>query len=176
MNVEDQILNVTDSDSNGVDTAPLVNVPEQLGSVDILRIMELIPHRHPFLLIDRVEDIVSAALAVGLKNVTINEPFFQGHFPDNPVMPGVLIIEAMAQAAGMLAHLSAAAEGKAGELFYLVKVDKAKFNRTVIPGDQLLLEAVEKRLMRGLGQYECKAWVDGQRAASCEILCAAKKA
>jgi 3-hydroxyacyl-[acyl-carrier-protein] dehydratase len=145
---------------------------------DIARIMEFLPHRYPFLLIDRVlsMELESERKLTGLKNVTINEPFFQGHFPDNPVMPGVLIIEAMAQAAGMLAHLSAAAEGKEGGLFYLVKVDKAKFNRTVIPGDQLILEAVEKRVMRGLGQYECKAWVDGKRAASCEILCAAKKA
>jgi len=148
------------------------------GPAEAARIMEFLPHRFPFLLIDRVLslDLGSARKLTGLKNVTINEPFFQGHFPDNPVMPGVLIIEAMAQAAGMLAHLSAAAEGKAGELFYLVKVDKAKFNRTVIPGDQLMLEAVEKRVMRGLGQYECKAWVDGKRAASCELLCAAKKA
>ena len=144
--------------------------------IDIHKILKMLPHRYPFLLVDRVLGYEVDKSLTAIKNVSINEPFFQGHFPGQPVMPGVLIIEAMAQAAGMLAHLSAAAEGKAGELFYLVKVDKAKFNRTVIPGDQLLLEAVEKRLMRGLGQYECKAWVDGQRAASCEILCAAKKA
>ena len=147
------------------------------GPVEIARILEFLPHRYPFLLIDRILslEMEPQKRLTGLKNVTINEPFFQGHFPDNPVMPGVLIIEAMAQAAGMLAHLLAAEEGKAGELFYLVKVDKAKFNRMVVPGDQLMLEAVEKRLMRGLGQYECKAWVDGQRAASCEILCTVKK-
>ena len=91
-------------------------------------------------------------------------------------MPGVLMIEAMAQAAGMLAHLALEAEGKKGELYYLVKVDNARFNKIVVPGDQLLLDVVQKRLMRGMGKYDCKASVDGQRVASCEILCSGKKA
>ena len=97
---------------------------------------------------------------IGVKNVTINEPYFTGHFPDNPVMPGVLIIEAMAQAAGMLAHLDAEVEGVKGELYYLVKVDNARFNQVVVPGDQLILDAIQKRIMRRMGKYECKATVN----------------
>ena len=89
-------------------------------------------------------------------------------------MPGVLIIEAMAQAAGMLAHLAAEIAGKKGELYYLVKIDNARFSKVVVPGDQLLLEAIQKRIMRGMGQYECSATVDGVRVASCEILCAGR--
>ena len=147
------------------------------GPIEIAKIMEYIPHRYPFLLIDRVVsmEIEPEKRLTGIKNVTINEPYFQGHFPGNPVMPGVLMIEAMAQACGMLAHLAAETEGREGELFYLVKVDKAKFNRVVIPGDQVLLDVIQKRIMRGMGQYECRASVDGLRVASCEILCAGRK-
>ena len=147
------------------------------GPVETARIMEYLPHRYPFLLIDRVLtlELEPEKRLTGIKNVSINEPYFQGHFPGDPVMPGVLMIEAMAQAAGMLAHLALETEGKEGELFYLVKVDKAKFNRVVVPGDQLLLDVTQKRIMRGMGQYECRASVDGKRAASCELLCAGRK-
>ena len=147
------------------------------GPVETARIMEFLPHRYPFLLIDRVLslEMEPERRLTALKNVTINEPFFQGHFPTNPVMPGVLMIEAMAQASGMLAHLAAEAEGKEGELFYLVKVDRAKFNQVVVPGDQVLLDVIQKRIMRGMGQYECSASVEGRRVASCEILCAGRK-
>jgi 3-hydroxyacyl-[acyl-carrier-protein] dehydratase len=147
------------------------------GPVETARIMEFLPHRYPFLLIDRVLSLQMEPerRLTALKNVTINEPFFQGHFPRNPVMPGVLMIEAMAQASGMLAHLAAEAEGKEGELFYLVKVDRAKFNQVVVPGDQVLLDVIQKRIMRGMGQYECSASVEGRRVASCEILCAGRK-
>lgn len=147
------------------------------GPVETARIMEYLPHRYPFLLIDRVLslELEPEKRLTGIKNVTFNEPFFQGHFPGNPVMPGVLMIEAMAQAAGMLAHLAAETEGKKGELYYLVKVDKAKFSRIVVPGDQLLLDALQKRIMRGMGLYECSASVEGQPVASCEILCAGRK-
>jgi len=147
------------------------------GPVETARIMQFLPHRYPFLLIDRVLtlELKTIKRLTGLKNVTINEPFFQGHFPKNPVMPGVLMIEAMAQAAGMLAHLAAEVEGKEGQLFYLVKVDKAKFTRVVIPGDQLILDVSQRRIMRGMGQYDCSASVEGQRVASCEILCAGRK-
>ena len=139
--------------------------------------MEYLPHRYPFLLIDRVLslELDGEKRLTGIKNVTINEPFFQGHFPADPVMPGVLMIEAMAQAAGMLAHLAAETEGREGELFYLVKVDKAKFTKVVVPGDQLLLDVTQKRIMRGMGQYECSAFVEGKRVASCELLCAGRK-
>jgi 3-hydroxyacyl-[acyl-carrier-protein] dehydratase len=147
------------------------------GPVEAAKILEYLPHRYPFLLIDRVLslELEPEKRLTAIKNVTINEQFFQGHFPGEPVMPGVLMIEAMAQAAGMLAHLALETEGKEGQRFYLVKVDKAKFNRVVIPGDQLLLDVTQTRLMRGLGQYECRATVDGKRAASCQILCAGKK-
>lgn len=148
-----------------------------LGPVEAQQIMEYLPHRYPFLLIDRVISVELGEVkkAVAIKNVTMNEPFFTGHFPGNPVMPGVLIIEAMAQAAGMLAHLAAETEGEKGELYYLVKVDNARFNKVVLPGDQLRLEVIQKRIMRGMGQYSCEAWVDDKRVSSCEILCAGRK-
>ena len=145
--------------------------------VETAKILEYLPHRYPFLLIDRVLtlELEPEKRLTAIKNVTMNEPFFQGHFPGNPVMPGVLMIEAMAQAAGMLAHLAAETEGRKGELYYLVKVDKAKFNRIVIPGDQILIDVIQKRMMRRMGQYECSASVEGRRVASCEILCAGRK-
>lgn len=148
-----------------------------LGPVEAQQIMEYLPHRYPFLLIDRVLSVELGEVkkAVALKNVTLNEPFFTGHFPGNPVMPGVLIIEAMAQAAGMLAHLAAETEGRKGELYYLVKVDNARFNKVVVPGDQLILEVTQKRIMRGMGQYSCEAFVDDKRVSSCDILCAGRK-
>jgi 3-hydroxyacyl-[acyl-carrier-protein] dehydratase len=146
------------------------------GPVEAARIMEYLPHRYPFLLVDRVLsfEFEPENTLTAIKNVSINEPFFTGHFPGNPVMPGVLIIEAMAQAAGMLAHLAAESEGKKGKLYYLVKVDKAKFNKIVVPGDQLVLEVKQLRIFRGMGKYSCQASVDGRRAASCEILCAGR--
>ena len=111
-----------------------------------------------------------------LKNVTFNEPFFQGHFPGRPVMPGVLVIEAMAQAGGLLTQLSASKDNhKEGQLFYLVKVDNCRFNRMVVPGDQLDIEVKVKRLIRNMALYECVARVDGKDVASAEILCAEGK-
>jgi len=144
--------------------------------VEAVDIEKYLPHRYPFLLIDRVLSMViePEKKLVGVKNVTRNEHFFQGHFPGNPVMPGVLIVESMAQAAGMLANLDAELQGKTGDLYYLVKVDNARFSKTVVPGDQLILEVVQKRIIRRMGQYECLASVNGQRVASCELLCAAK--
>jgi 3-hydroxyacyl-[acyl-carrier-protein] dehydratase len=135
-----------------------------------------LPHRYPFLLLDRVlsMEIEPEKRIIGVKNVTANEPFFTGHFPGNPVMPGVLMIEAMAQAAGMLAHLAAEVDGEKGEVYYLVKVDNARFSQIVVPGDQLILEAIQKRIKRRMGWYECQATVDGKRVASCELLCAGK--
>jgi len=146
------------------------------GPVDAARIMNYLPHRYPFLLVDRVTFMAREPVKriTALKNVTINEPFFNGHFPGNPVMPGVLIVEAMAQAAGMLAHLDAEMDGGTGELYYLVKIDNARFNKVVGPGDQLVLNVVQKRIMRSMGQYECEASVDGKKVASCGLLCAAK--
>ena len=146
------------------------------GPVEAAEIETYLPHRYPFLLIDRVVhmELEPEKKLRAIKNVTINEPFFTGHFPGNPVMPGVLIIEAMAQSAGMLANLDASLQGKTGELYYLVKVDKAKFSKTVVPGDQLTLEVTQTRILRRMGFYSCEGYVDGQRVASCEILCAGK--
>ena len=137
-------------------------------------IKTLLPHRYPFLLVDRVisYSLEPEKILTAIKNVSVNEPFFPGHFPTDPVMPGVLILEAMAQACGILAHVALATSEEDGGLYYLVKIDKAKFNRKVIPGDQLVMDVTQKRLMRGMGLYECRASVDGQRTASCEILCA----
>ena len=139
-------------------------------------IEKYLPHRYPFLLIDRVLslELEPVKKVVGVKNVSVNEPYFTGHFPGNPVMPGVLIIESMAQAAGVMANKSAELEGREGELYYLVKVDNARFSKIVVPGDQLLLEVTQKRIIRRMGQYACQASVNGQRVASCDILCAGR--
>jgi 3-hydroxyacyl-[acyl-carrier-protein] dehydratase len=141
--------------------------------VDIEHIQRLLPHRYPFLLVDRVLEFTAGETIVAIKNVTSNEPFFQGHFPGHPVMPGVLIIEALAQASGLLIQLTAAA-GSCLEnpLFYLVKVDKARFNAPVVPGDQLRMEVRLKRMIRGMGIFEARALVDGEEVASCELMSA----
>ncbi|HEY6941886.1 3-hydroxyacyl-ACP dehydratase FabZ [Dokdonella sp.] len=136
------------------------------------QIAAMLPHRYPFLLLDRVLAFEHGTRVSALKNVTFNEPFFQGHFPGHPVMPGVLIIEAMAQAAGMLVKLSAQHNADVPSIFYLVKVDKARFNRTVVPGDQLRLEVEHKRRMRNMSQFWGRALVDGAVAAEAEMLCA----
>lgn len=138
---------------------------------DIGRILEMLPHRYPFLLVDRVLDFDPGKQLRAIKNVSVNEPFFQGHFPGNPVMPGVLIIEAMAQASGVLVQLSAS-QASVQPLYYLVKVDKARFSRPVVPGDQLVLEITQKRMLRRMGLFLGRALVDGVEVASAEILCA----
>lgn len=119
-------------------------VQASASTIDIHRIMEMIPHRYPFLLVDRVEEIVASESAVGVKNVTINEPFFQGHFPDRPVMPGVLIIEAMAQTAAVLVVDSLGKEAE-GKLVYFMTIENARFRRPVEPGDQLRLHCTKVR-------------------------------
>lgn len=148
----------------------------ELSSIDVKKIMAMLPHRYPFQLVDRVLSWQSEPVKklTAIKNVTINEPFFPGHFPTNPVMPGVLILEAMAQASGVLAFVSRSAEESAKGLYYLVKIDKARFSKTVSPGDQLVLEVIQKRMMRGMGLYECEALVDGKQVARAEILCAGR--
>lgn len=144
--------------------------------VEVDMIKEILPHRYPFLLVDRVIDwqLEPERRITAIKNVTINEPFFEGHFPGNPVMPGVLVVEAMAQAAGVLGGLSRASGSQESTLYYLVKIDKAKFSKTVGPGDQLVMEVREKRRMRNMGIFECQASVEGKRVASAEILCAGR--
>jgi 3-hydroxyacyl-[acyl-carrier-protein] dehydratase len=140
--------------------------------IDAERIAAMLPHRYPFLLIDRVVAFEHGKSVRAIKNVTINEPFFQGHFPGHPVMPGVLIIEAMAQACGVLIKLSIPHDDAVPVVFYLVKVDKARFNRIVVPGDQLILEVQHKRTMRNMSLFWCQAMVEGKVAAEAEMLCA----
>jgi len=144
--------------------------------VEANRIMQFLPHRFPFLLVDRVisMQVKPEKRLIAIKNVTINEPFFNGHFPGNPIMPGVLIIESMAQAAGMLAHLDAELEGRRGDLYFLVKIDNARFTQVIKPGDQLELDVIQRRIIRNMGQYICEARVEGKKVASCEIMCAVK--
>ena len=144
--------------------------------VDVTRIQALLPHRYPFLLVDRVVELEPHQRIKAIKNVTINEPFFQGHFPGHPVMPGVLVLEALAQVGGLLTQLSLDAAAVPGEkLFYLVKIDNARFSRMVVPGDQLEMEVVLKRTIRNMALYQCVARVDGKDVASAEILCAEGK-
>ena len=147
--------------------------------IDVTGIQKLLPHRYPFLLVDRVLEFEAHKRVLCTKNVTINEPFFQGHFPGHPVMPGVLVIEALAQTGGVLTQLSArdAAGDCPGDdkLFYLVKIDNAKFSRMVIPGDRLELEVVLKRLIRNMAMYTGIARVDGVQVACADILCAEVK-
>ena len=147
-------------------TAP-VNLP-----VDAEQIAAILPHRYPFLLVDRVVELVPGQSIVAIKNVTINEPFFEGHFPGHPVMPGVLIVEALAQASGLLIGLSGTMTDKDDRIFYLAKVDNARFLRPVVPGDQLRLEVQLKRRLRSMGIFTACARVDGADAATCELMCA----
>ncbi len=139
---------------------------------DITQIQALIPHRYPFLLVDKVISIdYEKRTIVATKNVSINEPFFQGHFPGQPIMPGVLIIEAMAQAGGVLTQLTLGRDAQS-KLFYMVKVDKARFSRQVVPGDVLEMHVEIKRVIRNMAVYDCVAKVDGEVVACAEVLCA----
>jgi 3-hydroxyacyl-[acyl-carrier-protein] dehydratase len=140
-------------------------------TLDVQGIMERLPHRFPFLLIDKITACTPGKCITAVKNVTINEPFFQGHFPERPVMPGVLIIEAMAQAGGVLSHLTHA-DMDPKPLYFLASVDEARFRRTVGPGDQLTLLVEVDRVSRGMWRYRCEASVDGEKAVSARILCA----
>jgi 3-hydroxyacyl-[acyl-carrier-protein] dehydratase len=144
--------------------------PVQLP-LDAIAIQKLLPHRYPFLLVDRVVEFEHRSRIACIKNVTINEPFFQGHFPGLPVMPGVLVIEALAQAGGLLTQLSQITDA-AGKVFYLVKVDNARFSRMVVPGDQLHLAVSLKRTIRNMALFEGVARVDGEQVACAQILCA----
>lgn len=139
--------------------------------MEIAEIKEYLPHRYPFLLVDRVLELEPEKRIVAIKNVTINEPFFQGHFPHYPVMPGVLIVEAMAQAAALLSFKSMGAKRDDNTVVYLVGVDGARFKRPVVPGDTLILEAEKLLEKRGLIKYAVRAKVGVQLACEAELLC-----
>jgi 3-hydroxyacyl-[acyl-carrier-protein] dehydratase len=142
--------------------------------INIVEIMKYMPHRYPFLLIDKVLDMTIGEKISAIKNVTINEPFFIGHFPDYPVMPGVLIIEAMAQAAGVLSIVTYG-EKEENELYFFAAINNAKFKRRVIPGDTLTIEVEILKVLRGVGVYNARALVGNEIAAVAEITVAKKE-
>ncbi|EXJ15025.1 3-hydroxyacyl-ACP dehydratase FabZ [Imhoffiella purpurea] len=145
-----------------------------IGTMDIHKVLSLLPHRYPFLLVDRVVDFKVDDYLIALKNVTFNEPFFTGHFPVRPVMPGVLIVEAMAQATGLLAMASRPEEVGEKSLYYFVGIDKARFKRPVEPGDQLIMEVKLGPVRRGIWKFDGEARVDDKVVATAEIMCTAR--
>ncbi len=142
------------------------NAGEGLGTLDIQRIMELLPHRYPFLLVDRIVEVNGDESAVGIKNVTFNEPFFMGHFPGNPVMPGVLMVEAMAQTAGAICMN---ATSKQTDVVYFMSIENAKFRRPVVPGDQLRIHVQKLKQRRNIWKFACEARVGGHIASEATI-------
>jgi 3-hydroxyacyl-[acyl-carrier-protein] dehydratase len=145
-----------------------------LSPLDIHEVLKHLPHRYPFLLIDRVLDYVPDQSLTAIKNVTVNEPFFQGHFPHRPVMPGVLILEAMAQASAILSFKSLGVLPDRESVYYFVGIDEARFKRPVEPGDQLRLDTRLLRKMKGIWLFECEAHVGAELAASAELMCTYK--
>jgi 3-hydroxyacyl-[acyl-carrier-protein] dehydratase len=143
--------------------------------LDIEAIIKRLPHRFPFLLVDRVLDVVPGQSITAIKNVTFNEAHFAGHFPQHPVMPGVLVVEALAQAGGVLAWESANAEEQSVTILYLVGLENVRFKHPVTPGDQLILKAELIKHRRGVWRYACVAEVDGKTAAEAEILMVTRK-
>jgi len=141
-------------------------------AMDIHQILEHLPHRYPFLLIDRIVSVEVGKSIHAYKNVSINEPFFQGHFPHHPIMPGVLIMEALAQAAGVLSFRTLGETHDDNTVFYFVGIDGARFKRPVTAGDQLHLHVELMRHMRGVYKFKAEARVDGELAAEAELMCA----
>lgn len=142
-----------------------------MSAMDIHEILEYLPHRYPFLLVDRVLSCEPGKDIIALKNVTINEPFFVGHFPHHPVMPGVLIIEALAQAAAILTLKTAGVKADNDSIYYFVGIDGARFKKPVQAGDQLLLKVAITRQVRGIWKYSARAEVAGQLATEAELMC-----
>ncbi|MDX1252239.1 MAG: 3-hydroxyacyl-ACP dehydratase FabZ [Gammaproteobacteria bacterium] len=146
-----------------------------MEQLDIREVLRYLPHRYPFMLVDRVLSYVPGESLVALKNVTFNEPFFQGHFPQRPVMPGVLIIEAMAQATGILAFISTNTRPTDKSLYFFAGIDNARFKQPVVPGDQLILEVEVLRVIRTVWKFNATAKVDGNVVATAEIMCAERE-
>ena len=141
---------------------------------DIHQILKLVPHRYPFLMLDRILDFEPGNRLVAMKNVTINEPYFAGHFPGKPVMPGVLILEAMAQACGLLAVRTTGITVEDGVILYFAGIDKARFKRVVEPGDQLILDCKALRTKRDIWKFEAEARVGDSLVCAAELMCAAR--
>ncbi|MFM1859514.1 MAG: 3-hydroxyacyl-ACP dehydratase FabZ [Burkholderiaceae bacterium] len=144
-------------------------------ALDIQAIMDTLPHRYPFLLVDRVLEVVPGERLLAQKNVSINEPFFTGHFPNYSVMPGVLIIEALAQAAGILSFKTIQSQAQEGQIYFFAGIDNCRFKRPVVPGDVLMLDVSIERHARGIWKYKTKALVDGQLAAEADLMCALRE-
>ena len=140
--------------------------------MDIHEILEHLPHRYPFLLVDRVLEVVPGKSIHAYKNITMNEPYFVGHFPHHPVMPGVLIMEALAQAAGILSFKTMESKPDANSVFYFVGIDECRFKKPVMPGDQLHLHIQIQRQMRGIWKYIAEARVDREIVAEAKLMCA----
>lgn len=143
--------------------------------MDIIEIREYLPHRYPFLLVDRVVELIEGESIVAYKNITGNEEIFNGHFPQTPVFPGVMIIEAMAQASGVLGFKTMGKKPQDGSIYLFAGVDKVRFKRQVVPGDRLTLKSKVVSEKRGIWKFECEASVDGDLAASATIMCADRK-
>ena len=143
-----------------------------MNSLDIHQVLEHLPHRYPFLLVDRVLEVVPGKSIHAYKNITMNEPYFVGHFPHHPVMPGVLIMEALAQAAGILSFKTMESKPDANSVFYFVGIDECRFKKPVMPGDQLHLHIQIQRQMRGIWKYIAEARVDGEIVAEAKLMCA----
>lgn len=143
-----------------------------MPELDIHEVLRYLPHRYPFLLVDRVLDYTKGESLTAIKNVTVNEPQFTGHFPHRPVMPGVLILEALAQATGILAFISTDSRPSEDSLYYFVGIDKARFKRPVEPGDQLLMEVSVTRRMKDIWKFDARAKVNDTLVASAELMCA----
>ncbi|HKJ21818.1 MAG TPA: 3-hydroxyacyl-ACP dehydratase FabZ [Gammaproteobacteria bacterium] len=143
-----------------------------VSSVEIKEVMNYLPHRYPFLMVDRVLEYERGKSLVAVKNVSVNEPFFQGHFPGNPVMPGVMILEAFAQAAGILAFKSTDSQPTQGVSYYMAGIDNARFREPVTPGDQLMLHVTMNRTIRSIWKFSAEARVGDKTAASADLMVA----
>jgi len=148
--------------------------PEQVAGMDIHQILDYLPHRYPILLVDRVLDVVAGTSIRALKNVSVNEPYFPGHYPHHPVMPGVLIVEAMAQTAAILAFKTMGSRPDDKSVYYFVGIDNARFKKPVGPGDQLVIDVTLSASKRGIWKFSAVARVDGQVASEADLICAVR--